>query len=821
MTSAPFVWVAGAAPADDGAPPDFALYAGEHLVLAEGARVRGGAVGVASTLRATEEGREFRVEILGARVDGDVYGDSVRLGPGSRVGDVYTDLLSETRARKGRVLPLPAELPALAPVARNAAGLDEIIVASRGRATLGPSHTRVTVGPGATLVLPGGRFDLELLQLDEGSRLEVERPSVLAISRRLTVGPRARVGPAGGSGAMNLTILVGGADGVAPATVLVEDGAELRALVLAPTGRVRLGEGVRVLGALQGRTIEIGPRTDISYVPGLVRPSTDFQCIRLDCDAVAGGQIDCHPEPAVGVACNDGNQCTENDACNGEGQCAGQLIPDPDPDGVNPCVRDTCHPVDGIYEPKGTACVADLGLDCVESQWCNGQGLCSEMQLLPDGTACDDGIPDNGADQCFGGGCVAANYCQVNTCGGDPSDPNNPTDLACWLDTHSEFKKLISWYMDGGYVRYSLWPPERKQELKDAFEAAWRWLASGQTGFQGTPLPEPLPNEKPLTDLDPPITGFSETNARGLYLAHVGHSLALEIRGDLPWSLCDHLPTAYDILSAPIGHYGFLNPVTPGGPPLFQPRAGVTPAHPTVTYAFLTANGLIGSTRFETIGKLLDWSRRLAHFFGPVTTINMEGHWQYRGAPPVSRTIGGTVATPTNAPGFSQFGHWTRGCWGTMGFLKNVLMSANIPVIEKSVPDPACIHATPYFPSEGGYLSHGDDPYGFFREGTTTIVPPIGAFLIDEATYTQWFTGATEYVCSNISRQDAQLALALLPDSLALKYCDDVQHDKDHASGLVYQAFSSYYTVQELEAADLWTRLSQRATDLGLWCGGL
>jgi hypothetical protein len=37
----------------------------------------------------------------------------------------------------------------------------------------------------------------------------------------------------------------------------------------------------------------------------------------------------------------------------------------------------------------------------------------------------------------------------------------------------------------------------------------------------------------------------------------------------------------------------------------------------------------------------------------------------------------------------------------------------------------------------------------------------------------------------------------------------------------VYAAFDSYYTLQELEAADLWNRLSQRAADLGLWCGGM
>jgi hypothetical protein len=292
----------------------------------------------------------------------------------------------------------------------------------------------------------------------------------------------------------------------------------------------------------------------------------------------------------------------------------------------------------------------------------------------------------------------------------------------------------------------------------------------------------------------------------------------MEIRKDVPWSLCDDLPDVDQVLDSGTAHYStFTVDGTPNGAIRYRPETDVTPAHPTVTYSFLVDNGLIGATRVETIGKLLDWSRHLAHFSGGLTTINFEGHWQYRGYPPVSRTIAGTVAAPVN----SMFGHWTRGCWGTTGFLKNVLMSVNIPVVKKWVLDPACTHATPYFPSENLYMSHGDDPYGFFREGTTTVVPPIGAFLIDAATYTQWFTGPTEYVCSNVSRRDAELGLALLPDWLAQAYCDDIKDKKDHPSGSVYHAFHLQYTVQDLEAAKLWSRLSQRAADLGLWCGGM
>jgi hypothetical protein len=125
------------------------------------------------------------------------------------------------------------------------------------------------------------------------------------------------------------------------------------------------------------------------------------------------------------------------------------------------------------------------------------------------------------------------------------------------------------------------------------------------------------------------------------------------------------------------------------------------------------------------------------------------------------------------------------------------------------------------FPSEGLYLSHGDDPYSFFREGFTTVFPVPGDILIDHATCPSWFTGSPSHVCGNIGRRLAELALDLLPEYLADYYCWDIYLNKSHADGKVYNEFKGYFSLQELENADLWGRLSQRALDLGLWCGGM
>jgi len=507
--------------------------------------------------------------------------------------------------------------------------------------------------------------------------------------------------------------------------------------------------------------------------------------------------------------------------CNSTGQCiAGVPVPDPDPLGTDPCLRDTCDPLAGIYEPAGTPC-KEGSLQCAEPA-CDGQGYCHPYGIeLPLGTPCDDGIPNNGTDYCANSVCVGplgAFDCKANTCSEDLS---SPPDLQCWLDTHPGIRDHIDWREANSVndIEYTQWTPQQQQELAQAFQAAWQWLANGLTNFQGTPMPEPAPNNVTPADDGWAYTEFSEPTAWAHYLAHVGHSLAVEIRGDVPWSLCDYTPPIIgQILSSAVGYSAHYDPTYI---PNYLPVSDVTPAHPTVTYKFLVQNGLIGATRFETIGKLLDWGRKLVHFRGLLTGANAEGHWQYRGYPPVSRTIEGTIATPEDYPQIAEFGHWTAGCWGTMGFLKNVLLAVNVPVERKAIPVGKCNHATPYFPSEGLYLSHGDDPYSYFREGTTTVVPALGDVLIDQDTYTNWFTGDPNYVCSNIGRRPAELALALLPDRLAWDYCTDIKEKSDHANGYVYKAFKGYYTLQELEAADLWGRLSQRAAELGYWCGGM
>ena len=139
-------------------------------------------------------------------------------------------------------------------------------------------------------------------------------------------------------------------------------------------------------------------------------------------------------------------------------------------------------------------------------------------------------------------------------------------------------------------------------------------------------------------------------------------------------------------------------------------------------------NHIVGESRIETIVNLLQWiSDNFIHCYEGYTYINMEDHWQYRGIPPITCIIGGTTRTGTG-----QFEHWTAGCHGTAGFIRNVLRAANIPVQIPRV----CDHSQVYFITEGLYLDHADNPYNnaFLEKGA-----PVIELLIDEETYISWF----------------------------------------------------------------------------------
>jgi hypothetical protein len=237
-----------------------------------------------------------------------------------------------------------------------------------------------------------------------------------------------------------------------------------------------------------------------------------------------------------------------------------------------------------------------------------------------------------------------------------------------------------------------------------------------------------------------------------------------------------------------------------------------TPGNAISTFKFLKTNNLIGTTRIDTIGRVLDWARsNLWHFNGTFTPQNFYYNWQYWGYPPVSRVIAGT---PDLDPQYTALAspphHWTAGCWGTSAFLLWVLRVVNIPVETVG----AGGHATPWFVSENLYLSHGDDPYNAVSKAGY----PATYLLVSPDDFHAWFPPRNITAAShNVGRRPIDLAVQFPTSNWVLyRYCDDLANSRDHASGRVYnETFNTIYAVNDLEVLGLWDRLASAYNTLG------
>lgn len=316
----------------------------------------------------------------------------------------------------------------------------------------------------------------------------------------------------------------------------------------------------------------------------------------------------------------------------------------------------------------------------------------------------------------------------------------------------------------------------------------------------------------------------------------MAQSLAVEIGKQVLWSILtysqEELAQLFDgrrmFKSAPAPHQqGFI----------FADGEEVTPALAAYSYQFLRTNDLIGSSRYDTIVRILNWcSDNLRH-----TAIRTAGDgikfWNYYGDPLMKSILEG-IKDPTNP---KVLWHWTEGCWCTTGLLRLLLSAINIPVklIQNGVTrdntgqivDEG--HAQPWFMADDLHLSHGDDPYDQFMNLEEPVdiggVPPIPTdkLLINATTFNNWFGSSVsdKQNRANIGRQLLELGIQYLPNYLLKSYCNDRIAGKNHANGTVFQQFVYkdnntdpnpifIYSLAQLEAMKLWDRIEAKITAL-------
>jgi len=396
------------------------------------------------------------------------------------------------------------------------------------------------------------------------------------------------------------------------------------------------------------------------------------------------------------------------------------------------------------------------------------------------------------------------------------------SDVGAFLKENSHIATAMVWLgTDNRPKPYAGWPQAMKDKLV---------LAIKQLRGDGTGLPEVAINQAAdlLADDAWPVTVFSKEDAEDLYVANIAHSLILEMDGTLPWSLDDLSDRELEMV---LGWRSFFLAHTSDDSRYWAAPAGVSgyvmfirasPAPPEVIREFIADNDLVGRSRYETIIRTIDWARyHLTHFCGGTTAQNYEDHWDYRGAPPLARMFVKTTREGNPDCPRRGTGHYTAGCGGTTWFLIHVLRAVNIPVEDMDMPDSG--HATPGFPSEGLYLSHGDDPY--MRSGWHS--PPFpepypsNEIPISEAQYTEWFneSNSREENQNNVGRKATELMVEHLTQWLLHLRCEDRSDGTPKESSRVYRPGSTgigrYWTVADLDAMSFWERMDAKIAQYG------
>ena len=408
---------------------------------------------------------------------------------------------------------------------------------------------------------------------------------------------------------------------------------------------------------------------------------------------------------------------------------------------------------------------------------------------------------------------------------------DDPTAVDCWLRHFPKVAGAIRWEFVGARGRRVLawpeWDEEARGSVRVAFAAARRWKAGGMKGWTAPMASEPPINrEAPHVDDRSVATVFDGGTAWILFSSHVGLSLAAEMGGWMPWSIRGYDAAALaDLYDA--SESMFIYDREDGGPddtvfPGYAARGVVTPTHPTVSYRFLHDRGLLRDSPLATITAVLEWSRRhltLAFHLGdPAAHLPRKHHqayWHYAGKAPLVSILSGTRLADAEwqkefprPPLPPRPQHWTAGCAMTTDAYTWLLRVANVPV-RRAGARATCGHVAPYFSSEGLYLSHGDDAYD---EMVKTASFSTELLLVRAPMWKAWFPdGEGTAWCWNVGRRVQDLNINLPSEHLVGEHCEDVLNATPRDESRVLSAFRNLYTLDQLEKAHLWSRLSDRA----------
>jgi hypothetical protein len=401
-------------------------------------------------------------------------------------------------------------------------------------------------------------------------------------------------------------------------------------------------------------------------------------------------------------------------------------------------------------------------------------------------------------------------------------------NLSHWLSQNASVRLMIQWEDSNGKVTaFPQWTAGMQSTLFSAFNSAYLG-ASNNLPLIASNIAAPSLVGNPWNY----PTVISSYDAWNLYISYVANSLAVELRGDVPWSILamsnESLQILFDsrqffIWNSIVGGYDCcattnLNCCVPAPAAYvyqeFLNSNGIpNPTH--ITRPQTLANG--NSAMTDAFARLLSWcGDKLCHYFGVGDLENMQATWQYPGVPPVASIISGTFNTNPSS-NFPTKMHWTYGCHGTSSFLQSVSRAMNIAVAPQVVPNSG--HGCAYVPELDVWLSHGDDPYDRTIQFSPELVGPALSFprknlLITRDQYGALY-GNLALSDGNVGFHTASLAVQYLPLGLLHWYIYDISSNATHANGQVLALLSPFFNLAQLEGMNLWQNMDAKIASLG------
>jgi beta-lactamase superfamily II metal-dependent hydrolase len=191
-----------------------------------------------------------------------VYGDKIRIRLGSSISDVYYNYLAGQGTVRGShytplALPLDVTLPTF-PVP--APGTQNITIKTSETYTLASgSYGKIQLKPKSTLILTGGTYHLQNLDIGTKSKVLFQAPTEVIIANRLEPGSHSIIGPQEGSGisARDIVIYVNGINGNTgtlgdwPLAATIGTKSTLKANIYVPNGTAR----IKAYGVAEGAVI--------------------------------------------------------------------------------------------------------------------------------------------------------------------------------------------------------------------------------------------------------------------------------------------------------------------------------------------------------------------------------------------------------------------------------------------------------------------------------------------------------------------------------------------------------------------------------------